>query len=302
MTTPRLTIVIPAHNREQVLQRTLDSVAAQELRPLSVLLVDNGSSDSTLTVMRKWAASDHGLDVRVLQESKPGAAAARNRGLSEVRTEWTMFFDSDDTMRYDHCKRALEAADGVDLVGWNVLMHFDDGNSAVKKFYCSDVQYHSLFHGSTATLRYMARTDLFRRAGGWNDSVRYWDDIELGARLLELNPRMRHAGKELTVDVFASAHSITGTRYSDRVDVASMALKHIGRTLGPDRAAYIGLKTAILAGDCRREGAVVAARELMESVSRTTPSRFMRMLLRAAYLYQASGGRATARILRTFMP
>ena len=153
-----ITIVIPVHNRAEIVGRTLASVEAQTLRPLSVVLVDNASTDGTAGVLREWAARPHGLDVRVVCETAPGAAAARNRGLSEVRTEWTMFFDSDDTMRPDHCRRALEAAGDCDMVGWDVCLHTTDGAEEVHRFYADDAQFHSLFHGSTATQRYMART------------------------------------------------------------------------------------------------------------------------------------------------
>ena len=89
-----------------------------------------------------------------------------------------MFFDSDDTMRPNHCERALSCSDDADMVGWNVCMHMPYGRTSIKRFYCGDAQFHSLFHGSTATQRYMARTSLFRRAGLWNEKIKYWDDIE----------------------------------------------------------------------------------------------------------------------------
>ncbi len=184
-----LTIVIPVHNRAHIVRRTLASVEAQTLRPLRVVLVDNASTDNSLEILRSWAKAPHGLDVTVVEECRPGSTAARNRGLEEVKTEWTMFFDSDDTMRPNHCERALSCSDDADMVGWNVCMHMPYGRTSIKRFYCGDAQFHSLFHGSTATQRYMARTSLFRRAGLWNEEIKYWDDIELGARLLALKPR-----------------------------------------------------------------------------------------------------------------
>ena len=80
---PLLTIVVPVRNRQDVVGRTLRSIAAQTLRPLKVILVDNASTDSTLQILRKWAdsAADSAIDVKILSETTPGASAARNRGL-----------------------------------------------------------------------------------------------------------------------------------------------------------------------------------------------------------------------------
>lgn len=296
-----ITIVIPVHNRAEIVGRTLASVEAQTLRPLSVVLVDNASTDGTAGVLREWAARPHGLDVRVVSETTPGAAAARNRGLSEVCTEWTMFFDSDDTMRPDHCRRALEAAGDCDMVGWDVCLHTTDGAEEVHRFYADDAQFHSLFHGSTATQRYMARTELFRRAGGWDPAVRYWDDIELGARVLALNPRVRHAGSGISVDVYAQEQSITGTRYSDSADKAAVALEAIRRTLGPEHAFPVDVKAAILAADCAKEGAGGTAKDIMNAALARCPDMRRRLILRAAYAWCRAGLRGAARILRPLL-
>ena len=60
----KLTIVIPVKNRAEIFERTLRSVAAQKLRPLKVVIVDNGSTDSTAETARKWcdAVAATGID------------------------------------------------------------------------------------------------------------------------------------------------------------------------------------------------------------------------------------------------
>lgn len=299
---PGITIVIPVRNRAEIVGRTLESVRNQTLRPLRVVLVDNGSTDATAEVLRRWqreCGSD--IHVTVLKEQTPGAAAARNRGLREVHTEWTMFFDSDDVMAPRHCERALEASDGYDLVGWDVS-YIDSltGNKSLKPFYCRDAQYHNLFHGSMATQRYMARTSLFVNSGCWNPSVLYWDDIELGARILHLNPRMRKIGGPATVDVITGADSITGTLYSLRTERAAHALECIMETLGCERKLWIDVKHAILAADCSREGSP-EGKAIIDRLLKSNPSMRNRMLLRLVYVYRRTGGRGIARIIRPLL-
>lgn len=292
-----ITIVIPVLNRAEIVGRTLQSVAAQTLRPLSVVLVDNGSTDNTLEVLLEWQKRMAGdVDVTVVTESKPGAAAARNAGLQEVGSEWTMFFDSDDTMEADHCRRALEASGGHDIVGWDIEV-VRDGLRTVKPFYCHDAQYHNLFHGSMSTQRYMAKTEQFRRVGGWNESVLYWDDIELGARLLNASDNIAKIKGLPTVKVYPGEDSISGPLYSLRTERAEHAMDIMACTLGPSGPRWTALKSAILAADCTREGSAEGRKIIRNLISRER-SAVQRLLLRAVYAYRRMGGRGIARLIR----
>lgn len=298
--TTDITIVIPVHNRAGIVERTLDSIEAQTLRPLRVVLVDNASTDGTPEVLRRRAAkAPEGIEMKVVEEATPGAAAARNRGLAEVDTEWTMFFDSDDTMEPSHCMRALECAAEADIVGWNVRYTDTLGHSSVKPFAVCDAQYRSLMHGTMATQRYMARTGLFRKAGGWNNSILYWDDIELGTRLLNLNPRLRHAGSGITVDVLAQERSITGTKFSTHIEKAEPALEAIERNLGKKGALWTDAKRAILAADSTLEGSAAGKELLRRALSRHDLRE--RLTLRAIYTYRRMGLRGAARIFRILL-
>ncbi|MDE6497414.1 MAG: glycosyltransferase family 2 protein [Muribaculaceae bacterium] len=299
---PGVTIVIPVRDRARIVRRTLDSVASQTLRPLSVVLVDNSSSDGTLGVLQSWAreVSAPDFSITVVEESHPGAAAARNRGLQEVTTEWTMFFDSDDSMEPEHCMRAMKYAHDADIVGWDVRYHDLAGRESVKPFYDRDLQYHSLMHGSMATQRYMARTALFEAAGKWNICMRGWDDIELGSRILSLNPRVRCVDGEPNVDIWATEESITGRLYSDRLDQYLEALRAIEKNIGGfSGKIYTDVKRAILAADCRREGGrcygdIIGCRMRLHGLKN-------RLLLRLIYLYRLMGGRGAARLFRPFL-
>ena len=297
-----LTIVIPVRDRAHLVRRTLDSVAAQTLRPLKVVLVDNSSSDGTREVLENWAREVRAEDfnVTVVDEAAPGAAVARNRGLQEVSTEWTMFFDSDDTMMPQHCSRAMKYSRDADIVGWDVRYHDLKGRVSVKPFYDSDMQYHSLMHGSMATQRYMARTALFIKAGKWNESMRGWDDIELGSRLLALNPRVRRIEGAPVVDVWATADSITGKTYSTRVDQYLRALAAIEDNIGGESGRiFADFKRALLAADCRREGVRCYDHILGNRLPYYGLKK--RCLLRLAYIYRIAGGRGAARLFRPLL-
>lgn len=302
-----LTIVIPVYNRAGIVGRTLDSVRHQTLRPLRVVLVDNNSTDETLHVLQAWKehVEGPGFEVTVVSEPKPGAAAARNRGLREVATPFTMFFDSDDIMLPGHAKRALDAFHldvSPDIVGWDVEYVSPRGKVSLKPFYDKDVMWHTIMHGSMATQRYAARTGLFREVGEWDELDRGWDDIELGVRLLAKNPSVFRSGGAPTVRVIGMADSITGNAFSPKAAAWERSLDSIERTL--DHFGHpticVDLRRAHLAGCYIAEGAPEEGWRLMAGVLKDTQSRFMRLLLRFACRYTALGGRGVARLLRPF--
>ncbi len=304
-----LTIVVPVYNRERLAKPTLSCVAAQTLRPLRVILVDNGSTDGTLDMLRQWKREVETPDffVEILSEGTPGAAAARERGLRNVTTEYTMFFDSDDLMDPTHTALAVDVFrqnPDVDLVGWDVAVGDAEGRltGAVRRFYDTDPQWHNIMHGSLSTQRYAARTSLFRLAGGWNPAVRGWDDIEFGARILNLRPKVLKLTGKPTVVWRGHADSISRLEFASQASKWENALRALrGDYAGSRRySRYVGLKGAILAGDYYKEGARADARRLMSELLPEESSIASRYLLRFAYVLQRSGFRGVARLLRPF--
>lgn len=291
---PRLSIVIPVYNRRNVVGRTLSSIKSQKLFPLELVIVDNNSTDGTyeyLDCIRKEASTDR-LLIKLLRETKPGAAAARNRGLEEVTTPWVMFFDSDDVMTPDHCSRALEAArsnPGAEIIGWNTEICLADGTTRIGRFPSDNFLWNNVFHGGLATQRWMARTGLIRKIGGWNESVMMWDDIELGTRMLTATDRIVCIGGNPTVRVFHTPGSIT---YSNDgfADKMIHAANEIGRSLPSDYRRWIPFKLVLGAafyGFANPDSAIVTA----EAQAMVSPVDATLLKILLSYLkYMKRGG------------
>lgn len=106
-----MSIVIPVYNRAKELPRTVASILAQHYRPIHLILVDNNSTDNSLDICH-WLQQKYSkglFTIDVLQETKRGASAARNKGLKHVNTRHVMFFDSDDTLHPDAVMLYMEA-------------------------------------------------------------------------------------------------------------------------------------------------------------------------------------------------
>jgi glycosyltransferase involved in cell wall biosynthesis len=91
--TPRVSIVLPTHNREALLPGALESCLKQTFRDLEVIIVDDGSTDGTATVAARLAAGDP--RVKVVTQSNAGLPSALNRGFAEARGEF-LTWTSDD--------------------------------------------------------------------------------------------------------------------------------------------------------------------------------------------------------------
>lgn len=211
-----ITVVIPIYNRADTLGRTLGSIERQTIPPARVILVDNNSTDSSPNIISDWAKG-HG-NITVISEPTPGACPARNRGLREVDTEWTIFFDSDDEMLPSHIEdftRAISRYPQADIIGRDVLFRFIDGTTGRGYFHSgSNAMFHHLFRGCLATQRYAGRTTLFRNCGGWNERLDGWNDLELGVRLLLASPQITQLHGSPSVITYQQQVSITGIDFS----------------------------------------------------------------------------------------
>ena len=99
-----VSVIIPTYDRASTLPRAIDSVLAQTLAPLELIVVDDGSADDTERLVR-----DRYARVRYLKQSNAGVSAARNRGLAAARGSWLAFLDSDDEWRPRKTERQLAA-------------------------------------------------------------------------------------------------------------------------------------------------------------------------------------------------
>src|SRR5208282_4080287 len=104
---PRVTVVIAAYNAESYLRETIESVLAQRLQDIEVIVVDDGSTDGTLEILR--AFSDHRLTV--LRQRNSGVSAARNAGLAAARAPYIFFLDADDMLVPDALYRMVSTLD-----------------------------------------------------------------------------------------------------------------------------------------------------------------------------------------------
>lgn len=89
-----VSIIIPVYNAEEYLEKSLDSVINQTLTNIEIILIDDGSTDGSLAILRKYASIDS--RIKLLHEENKGAGAARNYGMKYATGEYLSFLDCDD--------------------------------------------------------------------------------------------------------------------------------------------------------------------------------------------------------------
>ena len=95
-----VSVVIPAHNAEETIAKTLQSLLAQTLLNWEAIVVDDGSVDRTVEVIKAVASQDS--RIRVVSQSNMGVSAARNTGIHLAQSDWLLFLDADDWIAPDH--------------------------------------------------------------------------------------------------------------------------------------------------------------------------------------------------------
>ena len=139
MSQPKISIIIPVYNVEKYLDRCVDSLKAQTLDDIEIILVDDSSTDSSLDICNKLSENDP--RIKVIHKVNEGAGMARNAALEIATGEFIGFVDSDDFVEADMFETLYEKAVkyNSDLVMSGVL--FVDGNMFSEKGECSKKLY-----------------------------------------------------------------------------------------------------------------------------------------------------------------
>ncbi len=125
-----VSVIIPTYNREKVIREAARSVLNQTYKDLELIIVDDGSTDSTSRVVGELGDPR----VRYVVQENAGACVARNHGISVARGECIAFQDSDDTWKADKLEkqiRVLENDPAVDIVCCRTVLKRLDGTTIV---------------------------------------------------------------------------------------------------------------------------------------------------------------------------
>ena len=133
-----ISVIMPVYNTEKYLPAAVASVLGQSYTDLELIAVNDGSTDSSLEILKEAAASDQ--RVRIIDQPNGGVSAARNAALDAAVGEWIYFMDSDDVIEAGMLEDLLGLSEGCDVVISGVIEHdLKKGEDAVTAYGLPDI-------------------------------------------------------------------------------------------------------------------------------------------------------------------
>jgi glycosyltransferase involved in cell wall biosynthesis len=186
---PQISVVIPTRDRGKLLGLALASALRQREVDLEVIVVDDGSGESTAS-----ASVRADVGVRLYRQERKGVSAARNRGISEARGEWIAFLDDDDLWAPDKLTQQLDAAIGAGrswAYGGEVSIDEDlrvvvGGPPPTPEDVMATLpRYNPLPAGASNVI---VRADVLAEVGGFDPLLRRTEDWDMWIRLARVGP------------------------------------------------------------------------------------------------------------------
>ena len=186
MTKPLISIITPTYNRANFLTETIDSVLTQDYQNIEHLIIDDGSSDDTKELLKKYENNDK---VRCFFQNNSGQSIARNKGLRESRGDFICFLDSVDYFLPGKLSKQIEAFQenpSVDIVYGDYIFIDADGNRLDQKNmtrYSGKITDQLLKDNCVSMNTTMVRKGLINSVGGFSEHIKFADDYDLWLRL-----------------------------------------------------------------------------------------------------------------------
>jgi len=185
-----LSFVIPSFNRGNYIRETLESVAVQSAENWECVIVDDGSTDSSISIIEEFVAADDRYRFYRRDRGPKGACTCRNIGVQHARGDYLMFLDTDDLVAAHCVEQRLAAAANApgdafiifasclfeetpfDLnLWWNVDNQEDE---LLRQLYQD-----AICQGTGA----IWSRSFFESIGGWDENLHLWQDVDLFLRV-----------------------------------------------------------------------------------------------------------------------
>lgn len=189
---PKVSVVIPAYKHERFILATLDSVFQQTFQDFEVIVVNDGSPDSTEELLAPLAASGR---IRYVRQPNGGQASARNRGLREASGRYIAFLDDDDLWPPDKLQWQVDvlenSEDRVGVIGGGIEIIDEEGKLTNRSTLADGwMTYRELFRGAPfwSPGQTLIRRSVLIECAGLRENIWGADDYDLWLRLARKAP------------------------------------------------------------------------------------------------------------------
>lgn len=222
-----VSIIIPCYNQAEYLEKTVQSALASDYRPIEILLVNDGSTDHSLSLAQRLSAENP--MIKVIDQKNAGVATARNKGISMAQGAYILPLDGDDLISENYISEAVRVL---------------DSNPEAKVVYCQAVKFDE--QGQKAwNLKPFSRNQLAKdnmifvsahfRKSDWTAAGGFSEDMKVGREDWEFWIKMLKNSGEVVQLPFVgffyrltpgSKRKKTGTNQKKRERIAYLNRKH----------------------------------------------------------------------------
>ncbi|UCS91997.1 glycosyltransferase family 2 protein [Echinicola marina] len=192
---PLVSIIIPVYNKAAYVSQTIDSALAQTYQNIEIILVDDGSTDGSKLIIRRYAKQFPEKIVLIEQENS-GVSKATNKGISYAKGEYIQFLDADDLISSNKIKNqvnlllgkgkmTMASCEWVTFVKSNTI--YENWSLGVYKDYEIPIQMLLDLYNNAEMMQpavYLCHRELIDRAGAWDETLIINQDGEFFMRVL----------------------------------------------------------------------------------------------------------------------
>ncbi len=227
MSDPLVSCVIAVFNGEKYLRQAIDSVLGQTWRPTELVVVDDGSVDTSAEI-----AASYGTRLRLLRQANAGVSVARNAGVAASSGEMLCFLDADDWLESDKIEqqaRRLAAESALDFCDCHSRNFWSPELDATRlqREHRHREFIDRLDHGHIST--WLMRRALFECVGGFAPGMAYSEDIDLLSRCRDAGMRGATLPAALTWRRFHDANATSGNAAVQGAALAAAMKAHLDR-------------------------------------------------------------------------
>lgn len=193
----KVSVIIPLYNAENYIKECIDSVINQTYQNIEIIVVDDGSTDASLDMVKSMYGGDERVII-ISQENK-GGCAARNVGIQRAAGDYVQFLDADDKLDENKIQSQMELlknlrypTDILVFSKWSLLesslTEMPSNQTAIWHDYKDPIDLlvdFALFHCSLPPSAYLISIEMINKVGGWDETLKRNQDGDFFARVIK---------------------------------------------------------------------------------------------------------------------
>ncbi len=211
-----VSIIIPCYNAEYTIEKTISSVLLQNSGDWEIIAIDDGSSDSTLCLLRQLDSQDSRIHV-IHQENK-GVSAARNNGIRHASGDWIYFLDADDLIEESLVSTINLQNDDTEMIVFDFIEKTEKKTRIHKISNLETLFSDYLINRQTIHISSIAVKSHLISSNNiyFDENTFYGEDREFVAKLFALRPMIRHIDGLLFTYMFREGSAMATRLYTKK--------------------------------------------------------------------------------------